>query len=165
MIFLFERTYVTSMLGDYPRDKDSDELAVIHASKHPCHQEAVGYTGNLDKHHPHYLFLERGNDLYLNMINPPQPLFPRELFEVSMEFADRHWRAGRRILFLCNRGRSRAPSLALLFGAKVRHELPDQSYQAARQAFDMCYEFYAPGNGIATFLSDNWSAFDFSFDI
>lgn len=59
-----------------------EHVAVVHACKSPCHQRAVGYTGSLPKAHPNYLWLRRKSDLYLNMIDPPIPLFPDELFEI-----------------------------------------------------------------------------------
>jgi hypothetical protein len=47
-------------------------LAIVHACKDPCHRCAAAYTEkSLKPDHPHYLYLERGNHLYLNLINPP----------------------------------------------------------------------------------------------
>ncbi len=157
MLELYERIHVTGMLMGCPRTHCDADWAVVHACKHPCHQEAVGYTGNLDKQHPNYLVLERGSNLYLNMIDPPVPLFPSELFSAAMEFADKHWTAGRNVLFHCNQGRSRAPSLALLFAATRRGFIASESYEKARAEFERGYGHYAPGRGIETFLLENWS--------
>ncbi|WP_425410072.1 hypothetical protein [Hyphococcus sp.] len=132
------------------------ERAIVHACKSPCHQRAVGYKGNLDNAHPNYLVIESGNDLYLNMIDPPVPLFKPALFTEAMRFAKEHWDAGRAVLFHCNQGMSRAPSLALQYLAKVRRVISDDSYEAARREFARLYEFYAPGKGIATYLTENW---------
>ncbi|MEQ8934477.1 MAG: hypothetical protein RIE56_01630, partial [Amphiplicatus sp.] len=73
------------------------------------------------------------------MIDPPVPLFKPPLFTEAMGFARRHWDAGRAVLFHCNRGLSRAPSLALLYLTKVRRVLSDDSYEAARRDFEMLY--------------------------
>jgi predicted protein tyrosine phosphatase len=59
--------------------------------------------------------LEREYDLYLNIIDPPVPLFKPPLFSSFLVFADKHWRSGKKLLIHCNQGESRAPSLALLF--------------------------------------------------
>ena len=134
-----------------------EDWAVVHACKSPCHQYAVGYKGNLDKAHPNYLVLDKGRDLYLNMIDPPVPMFPPVLFSAALRFADQHWNAGRSVLFHCNEGRSRAPSLALLYIAKMRRVISNESYEAARRDFEMRYEFYSPGKGIVTYLTENWS--------
>ena len=134
--------------------------AVVHACKSPCHQRAVGYKGNLDSSHPNYLVLESENDLYLNMIDPPVPLFKPPLFSGALRFANYHWDEGRAVLFHCNEGRSRAPSLALLFLAKVRRVISDDSYETARREFERLYEFYTPGKGIVAYLTENWNAID-----
>ncbi|MEZ4860220.1 MAG: hypothetical protein R3C14_02885 [Caldilineaceae bacterium] len=55
-------------------------LAVVHTCKYPYHAAAVGYTGSLPKAHRYYLALEHSGDLYLNLIDPPQPLFQVESF-------------------------------------------------------------------------------------
>lgn len=158
MLRVFERIHITSMLMGCPRAQCDADWAMVHACKHPCHQDAVGYKGNLDKRHPNYLVLERCSDLYLNMIDPSVPLFPLELFHAALAFADRHWAAGRDVVFHCNQGRSRAPRLALVFAAKRRGFINDASYSAARVEFEMQYGHYVPGRGIETFLETNWNA-------
>lgn len=171
MIEVYERIYVagdnacpTSGAGGgfEPHGREllaqhRDNWGIVHACKSPCHQRAVGYKGNLDSTHPNYLVFQSGNDLYLNMIDPPVPLFKPALFTEAMRFAKGHLDAGRAVLFHCNQGLSRAPSLALLFLAKVRHVISDDSYEAARREFERLYEFYAPGKGIATYLTENWN--------
>ncbi len=106
--------------------------AVVHACKHPCHVSAVGYSGNLPQSHPSYLVLELGDDLFLNMIDPPVPLFRLELFAAFLSFARRKTSESKKLLIHCNRGESRAPSLALVFLAKVSGTIPDDSYRSAR---------------------------------
>lgn len=134
------------------------DLAVVHACKSPCHQRAVGYTGNLPNTHSHYLVLEQGNDLYLNIIDPAAPLFMPPLFSNFLTFSANHWRAGRKLLIHCNQGESRAPSLALLFLSKGLSVLSDSSFQAARKEFASFYPRYSPGKGIETYLTKNWDS-------
>lgn len=139
--------------------RGDDEWAVVHACKIPCHQRAVGYRGSLSRAHPHYLVLESAHDLYLNIIDPPQPLFMRPLFTEFMRFAANHWDAGQNLLIHCNLGESRAPSLALLFLAKHIHQLEDSSFDAARQGFLRIFPHYMPGRGIQTYLRQHWGEF------
>ncbi|MEN6488951.1 MAG: hypothetical protein ABFD66_08725 [Smithella sp.] len=129
---------------------------VIHACKSPCHQRAVGYRGNLKSDHPRYLFLERGNDLFLNMIDPPKPLFMMETFVTFLRFAHEGWQNRHNILVHCNQGESRAPTLALLFMSKRLDALRSDSYEEAASAFRQIYPSYNPGQGIQTFLQENW---------
>lgn len=133
----------------------ADMATMVHACKHPCHKHAVGYDKNCPSDHAHYLALERGNHLYLNLVDPPVPLFKRDSFRIFADFVDRHIGAGP-VLIHCNQGESRAPSLALVYLAKRLKVLPNENYAAARAAFEAQWP-YKPGQGIATFLTENWT--------
>lgn len=132
-------------------------LAVVHACKSPCHQGAVGYRGNLPSSHPNYLILEDDNNLYLNIIDPPVPLFLPPLFSNFMRFSDQHWKSGKSLLIHCNQGESRAPSLALLFLSKGLSVIDNSSYASARMDFEKIYPRYVPGKGIETYFAQNWT--------
>lgn len=139
--------------------RGNEEWAIVHACKSPCHQRAVGYKGSLPQSHPNYLVLEAGNDLYLNIIDPPKPLFTPPLFVDFLSFAANQWREDKKILIHCNQGESRAPSLALLFMSKFLHEIPRSSYIEGRREFEKLFRGYRPGTGIQTYLSNNWDKF------
>lgn len=130
--------------------------AIVHACKSPCHQRAIGYRGSLPSDHPNYLVLERANNLFLNMIDPPQPLFMMPLFTDFLRFSEKHWECGDNILIHCNKGESRAPSLALLFLAKKIKSIRNTSYDQARGDFVNLYPVYTPGLGIQIYLRNNW---------
>lgn len=134
----------------------SGQLAVVHACKTPCHQRAAGYTGSLPGHHPHYLALRQPFDLYLNLIDPPVPLFQLESFHHFFAFAAEHAAVHRPLLIHCNQGESRAPSLALLLLALQRKSIPSATYAEARSAFEALYPAYTPGAGIQQFLTGHW---------
>ena len=144
--------------GDDCRYGD-DNWGVVHACKHPCHQGAVGYRGSLSSTHPYYLVFERENDLFLNMIDPPRPLFMLQSFTSFLEFTSRQWEDGKNILIHCNQGESRAPTLAMIFMAKHLKELPNSSYSEARNEFEKLYPGYRPGNGIQIYLDKKWNEF------
>jgi predicted protein tyrosine phosphatase len=134
----------------------SGQFAIVHACKEPCHRRAVGYTArSLPRTHPHYLVLERGYHLYLNVIDPDQPLFMMPTFAAFLGFVDKHI-AERRVIIHCNQGESRAPSFTLLYMAKRLKLLPDDSYQAAAEAFRKRFS-YTPGRGIVTWLASHWN--------
>jgi predicted protein tyrosine phosphatase len=136
----------------------TEQLAVVHACKSPCHQQAVGYRGSLPASHPNYLVLQQGHDLYLNIIDPPVPLFKAETFERFLAFARTKYDSGASLLIHCNQGESRAPSLALLFLAKHIGKLSNTSYVDAKHAFEKTFPAYQPGLGIQRFLTDEWAA-------
>ena len=152
---VYERVIVTNGLSCI---HGNSELAVVHACKIPCHQNAVGYRGSLSSQHPNYLVLEQEHDLFLNMIDPPAPLFMPPLFSRFMEFSNKHWSQGEKLLIHCNQGESRAPSLALLFLAKAILAIPNDSHEIAREEFEKLYPRYNPGKGIQKYFSKNWSA-------
>jgi len=157
---IHERVIVTNELSC---TRGSEEIAVVHACKSPCHQGAVGYQGSLPNTHPNYLVLEQEYDLFLNIIDPPVPLFMPPLFTGFLAFANKHWEQGRKLLIHCNKGESRAPSLAMLFLAKGVFAITDTSYEVARLEFEKLYPRYNPGKGIEAYFSKNWSQLGSNF--
>lgn len=151
---IYDRVFVTDATSCLA---GSDDVVVVHACKSPCHQEAVGYRGNLSDSHPNYLVLERASDLYLNIIDPPVPLFKPALFSHFMNFAKKHWDDGKELVIHCNKGESRAPSLGLLFLARGIAVIDDSSYSSARGEFQKLYSRYQPGKGIQTYFTQNWA--------
>lgn len=137
------------------RHQADGSIAVIHACK-TCHAQRLRYAGSLPSTHPNYLAWSGDHHLYLNLVDPPKPLFKLESFAHFFRFADEEI-SHRPLLIHCNQGESRAPSLALLYMAKRLNLLPDASYQAARSAFESRFH-YRPGAGIQTFLEQNWQA-------
>jgi hypothetical protein len=150
---VYERVFVA---GDLCCRRGDAEWAVVHACKSPCHQRALGYQGSLPNSHPNYLTLYDGSDLFMNIIDPPVPLFMAPSFSNFLRFSEEHWSAGQKLLIHCNQGESRAPSLALLFLAKCRHAIDNTSYLSARSEFETLYSRYNPGKGIQTYFSKNW---------
>jgi hypothetical protein len=159
MIKVYDRIYIgdeaTCQVG-------SAQLAVVHACKSPCHQQAVGYRGNLPSHHFNYLVLQRPHNLYLNIIDPPLPLFKIEIFARFLSFASEHHEHEGSLLIHCNRGESRAPTLALLLLSKHLKVIPSDSFSTAHAAFLSIYAGYRPGAGIQQFLTRNWDSVEAS---
>jgi protein-tyrosine phosphatase len=130
--------------------------SVIHCVKDPCHKRTVGYTKNLSKDHPNYLSAEYRNDLFLNLVDPPVPLFQAQSFALFRQFAREHYNRGENLLIHCNQGFSRAPSLAMLFLAKELGVISSESYAAAVEEFKPLYPAFAPGKGIEMFMQEHW---------
>lgn len=129
-----------------------EEWVCIHACKSRCHQRAVGYSGNLSPSHPNYLHYLDEDNLYLNLIDPPAPLFKLESFKHFFDFIVPHWDDGKSVLIHCNQGQSRAPSLALLFMSKHSHLISNDSFEDAVREYRELDPLYDPGRGITTFL-------------
>jgi len=132
---------------------NSQGLSVLHACKHPCYTKKVG--GQLHKNHPNYLYVETEHNLFLNIIDPPKPLFDVRLFTKSIKWIDKQIKLGRITVIHCNQGVSRSPSLALVWLASQRG-ISTSSYQAAANDFIQLYPQYNPGEGIKIFLTQHW---------
>lgn len=146
---LHERIYVG---GGEDCFEAAEGWAVVHACRHPCFRRALARrrgSGAL-------CYLEEGADLYLDLVDSPQPASTVEPFEAFLDFTARHWKGGSRLLIHCNRGRSRSPSLALLSLAKSLEVIAAGSYAQACRDFLEIYPRYAPGEGMRTFLHRHW---------
>lgn len=125
--------------------------SVVHACKHPCH---FGKCGQPAKGTADYLAHAEGDELWLNIIDPDEPLFSVELFRLFLDWAVP--RADRPMLIHCNAGDSRSRSLALLVLAATGR-ITTSSYEDASRAFEaLTASQYRPGRGIGGFLDANW---------
>lgn len=155
-IELLPRIYIGSADDCLPGLNLTPGKAVVHACKSPCHQRIVGYTKSLPTDHPNYLSFEASGDLFLNIIDPPVPLFKRESFLVFRKFATQKYTNGDTLLIHCNQGLSRAPSLGLYFLAKQLQAIADESYDKARAEFEVIFPSFAPGKGIEVYMQEHW---------
>lgn len=145
-------------LEDCKAIEGNDAWSVVHACKHPCHAGRCGDRPNPSA--PNYLSLREGHHLYLNMIDPDVPMFRREMFDAFLEFMRDEWATGRRILIHCNRGESRAPTLALLFLAKCLYRITPVSFDDAADEFEvMTGERLRPGKGLDEWMRSHWHEF------
>lgn len=130
-----------------------DGWAVVHACRHPCYRTAAARLADAEARDSALVY---GANLYLDLIDPPLPLFDLAPFVAFLDFAGRHWQRGEHLLIHCNLGSSRAPSLAVLFLAKGLGALPVATYELAAEAFRRLLPGYAPAAGIRSFLSARW---------
>lgn len=131
--------------------------AVIHACKHPCHSNAIGYKGSLPNNHPNYLILEKANHLFLNMVDMEQELLPRftnPIMQASIRFIDK-FISDHQVLIHCNQGLSRSPSIALIYLAK-KGMIDNNNLNDAIKSFTKLYPGYRPANGILKYMLNNW---------
>lgn len=129
-------------------------LAILSATQ-TVHYPAVGFTrSNVDKNHTNYLSFERANHLTLNWVDGPAELYDwggEKIFSQALHFIEQH----NPVLIHCNKGRSRAPTLGLLYLSKRLKSISNASFEAARDDFSKIYPKYKPG-GIAQYVADHW---------
>jgi len=90
------------------------------------------------------------------MIDPDTPRFKPPLFDSTLSFVDRYLPT-RKVLIHCNKGNSRAPSLALLYLAKRARVINSESYATATKDFRAKFPGYQPGRGILIYLTEHWT--------
>lgn len=138
-------------IGDIDSCKGRDKSgSVIHACKYPCYASVCG--NKVDKWNPNYLFYEAENDLYLNIIDSDEPLFYKETFDVALEFIKKHI-ADKKVIVHCNSGKSRSPSIAMLY------LFNNLTYREAQNQMLDIYNEYNPSMGIDEWLGYNWTSF------
>ena len=154
MIQVYKNLYVGDMRDcmAYRRDK----IAIIHACK-TCHRRTLGYSGCLCSEHPDYLIYNKGDDLYLNLVDMPcefNPTYTNPIFDAATKFI--HERIGAApILIHCDCGLSRSPSIAMVYLAQIGGVSSD-SLQKAWADFAKLYPRYNPGHGIRMYMENNW---------
>jgi predicted protein tyrosine phosphatase len=138
--------------------KGNAEWAVVQACKEPYHREALGYTGrSASLTHPEYLVALRENRLILNMIDADDPKFiAKEMIDSALSFIVEKMDTGGKVLVHCSQGRSRAPSIAMVYMSTIG-KLPKNSFTAAEMQFKKIYRTYEPAIGVRQFFISNWA--------
>lgn len=131
--------------------------AIVHACR-TYHRRAVGYRiKNVPVYHPDYLIARRENRIMLCLDDLPISHFIRkEMIDETLDFIDQMRADGMKVLIHCMQGRSRSPSITMLYLATRLHVLPDSSLEAAEKHFRQIYPRYAPNRGIREHLRRNW---------
>ncbi|GAG59460.1 unnamed protein product, partial [marine sediment metagenome] len=80
--------------------------------------------------------------------------FTHPIMKSALAFIRTHI-VNRKILIHCNKGQSRSPSIGLIYLAQTEN-IPNNSYQDAREEFLKIYPTYLPGKGIELYLQNQW---------
>jgi len=149
--------------GDYEYQvKGKDGWAVIHACKDPYHRQLLGYSGRgAPKDHPEYFFAERGNRLYLNLVDAPDPAYiPKEIVDKAIAFIHQKLSEGLRVFVHCNQGESRSPGIAFLYLLQHTDALPKAPIDEALATFRQIYPAFYPSGGISGFIAAHWKEYN-----
>lgn len=140
-------------------DQFGTEWAIVHAAKFPYHRDFVGYTTPAAPEGPYRLLMRKGKRLALNLIDGPDPKYvTKSMIDTAMAFIDEQLAAlegADQLLIHCNQGRSRAPTLGMLYLAP---SLPE-SFEEAEAKYREIYPDYAPANGIREFARIHWRSY------
>lgn len=150
----------------YVGTKEEYRNAIVHGMKIVCalnrangfvtHQSKVGWSGRgCDPLHPHYLYREDPDAIYLNWVDSPNPKYITDpMINPALAFIHRHLQAGEKVFIYCSKGESRSPSLALMYLLEqgTLHWHPD-IFQEFREIY---YPNYNPGMGNRGYVEGRW---------
>jgi hypothetical protein len=119
------------------------------------HRAMLGYTSLGAPKGRDYLFAQKGNWMALNLIDSDDPtMIPDKVLDVGLKFIAEQMDAGKTILVHCNAGRSRSPSIVMLYLHSIG-EL-SQSFNRARHIFHTIYPPFDPGHGMEFKIRTRW---------
>jgi predicted protein tyrosine phosphatase len=134
--------------------------AIVHACR-SYHRMAVGYrVWSVGQGHPDYLVAYRDNRLALCLLDLPVAApIKKTMIEQALDFIDRQRANGKIVLVHCVQGRSRSPSITMLYMAARLRALPVDSLEAAEEQFRRVYPLYSPQRGIREHLRRYWHTY------
>lgn len=159
MIEVYPKLFVGSQ-ADEEQLRGQTGWFFIHACKDPYHRQALGYSKHgAPKDHPEYLVARREGRLILNLVDAKDVNYiPAEIIDAALE-AIRDNIGRSKILLHCNLGRSRSPTIALLYLAKFTGRYSGLAIQDALHVFGKVYPPYEPVQGMADYARINWGLY------
>ena len=148
---------------DYYIIQRESNWAVLHCCKHPFHCQFVGYRGNLPSTHPDYALKRIKNEMALNLVDMDRfsenyLSFNRDMFTTAFSFLYEYRLQGYKILIHCNQGESRAPTIGLLYIARLgTFEYAD--FDTSVQKLRKMYPAYMPKRNIFLTVKSLWRDF------
>ena len=141
--------------------KGREGWAVVHACKEPYHRQLLGYsTRGAPKDDPEYFFAERGDRLYLNLVDAPNPAYiPKEIIDKAIAFIHEKLKEGLKVLVHCNQGESRSPGIGFLYLLRHTNVLPRSTLDDALTKFRQIYLAFSPSGGISGFIATHWEEY------
>ena len=148
---------------DYYLIQRESNWAILHCCKNPFHCQFVGYRGNLSPAHPDYALKRCGNEMSLNLVDMDRFSenylgFNRNMFATAFSFLDEYRLQGHKVLIHCNQGESRAPTIGLLYVARLGafdYTDFDTSVKRLREMYPM----YIPKRNIFLTVKSLWRDF------
>ncbi len=157
MIEVYPNIFIGSRIDYESIVSGQSGWAVVHACK-TYHRNTVGYKlWNAPRQHPEYLLARREDRIMLSLLDLPISRFiKKEMIDQTLDFIDKAYSSGLKVLVHCMHGRSRSPSITMLYLATRLRVLPTESFEAAEKQFKCLYPRYSPNRGIREHLRRNW---------
>lgn len=145
-------------------------MALLGACKEPLHRryakiqgsDTYGYIGRaMPKYEPEYLYAERGDAIYCNLIDAPDMNYISDkIIDRCMAFIDERIAEGKPVLIVCNHAESRSPSIALMW--MMLHGVFDKELSfddVVEEYKKKYYDQYNPGKGFLAYTNKFWEEY------
>ena len=161
MIEIYPRLFIGDELDYETKVKHKKGWWIVHACKEPYHRQLLGYKGRgAPKEHPEYLVAQRGNRLFLNLVDTEDPAYIlQQLVDTALEFINKALQTGDFVLVHCNLGESRSPAIGMLYLVTFTDVLQCSSLEEAEVHFRKLYPRYSPKEGIRGFMQIHWEGY------
>lgn len=143
----------------YEKVKGKEGWSFVRACKFgpDGHKDILGYRTQGAPKGKDYYSTRKGKILALNLIDSDDPNFiPEQVINDALNFIQERLQAGDKVLVACNQGRSRGPTIAMLYLDKIK-DLPEHYHQGFK-IFKGIYHKYDPGLGIEHFAKTHWAS-------
>ena len=162
MVEIYKNIFVGSE-DDYYSLMNTQGWAILHCCKNPFHCQFVGYKGNLSPLHPDYAFKRKDNEMALNLVDMDKYstnylMFNKNMFDNAFKFLDEYRQKGYKILIHCNQGESRAPTLGMMYIARLG-AFNFRDFDSTIKEFIKIYPYYNPKLNIYETVKNLWRYF------
>jgi hypothetical protein len=121
------------------------------------HKAMLGYTTQAAPKGPEYLSAQRGDVMALNILDLDDPdLIPDKVIDDGLNFIKKEMDAGKKVFVHCNQGKSRSPSIVLMF-LRAIGEMPTP-FVRSEHIFRTLYPDYDPGVGMRAHSRMRWDS-------
>jgi hypothetical protein len=155
---IYPRVYVGDDLA-YERLKNKDNWSFLRCCKYGAggHQQTLGYNTLAAPEGREHFVVKRGHLMALNMLDLDDPNFvDPKMVQAGLDFAKEELLSGRKVLIACNQGKSRGPTMGLMFLRSIG-DMP-HAYLMSQRMYHTIYDAYDPSQGINQFARMAWTS-------
>ena len=156
-----EEIYDKLYVGDdaaYDKLKDNKRWSFLRCCKYGPggHQQTLDYHTLAAPDGKNKFWVRRGNLLALNLLDLDDPNFVDPcMIQSGLDFVNEELKKGQKVLISCNQGRSRGPTVGLLW-LRQTGNMPHAFLLSVRIYRELFYPYYEPGQGIEQFARERW---------
>jgi hypothetical protein len=157
-----EEIYHNVWVGDdnaYVHLKDKPKWSFLRCCKYGPggHQQTLDYHTLAAPEGSEHFVVERPRLMALNLLDLDDPNFVDPgMIQTGLDFIQQELLSGQKVLIACNAGRSRGPTVGLMWLRRVGHMR--HAYLHSQRLYHSMYPLYSPSQGIDQFARSHWAA-------